>query len=635
MFSLRYKAMTPQSKLLFVVTASVSCGFYRGMLRHLKNAGFSVVMVSAAGRELDEIASAEGAASRTVAIEREISPFRDLVSLWKLYRVIKAEKPDLVDVSTPKAGLLGGTAAALAGVPCRIYTLRGLRLETACGWKRLLLWLAERLACACVHRVVPVSPSLRQRAIDLKLVSGEKARVLGKGSGGVDLGRFTPLRRNSSETASLRQTLGLTGQETVIGFVGRLVKDKGIHELVEAFGELSATIPDLRLLLVGDFEAGDPVDQALRKRIESAATIFETGFVEEPALYYPLMDVFVLPTHREGFPGVALEAQASGVPVVTTSATGAVDSVEDGVTGLVVPAGNTKALAEAIRTLLTSPALRTEMGRAGRHWMERDFHCEAVWDAHADLYRGMFAERSRSRAQRSLGLTRSLTLRSLTVKRAMDLGVATTALVLLSPLIGMIAALVRLFLGSPVLFRQIRPGYKGRSFTCLKFRTMTDERGEDGRLLPDRQRLTPVGRFLRRTSLDELPELINVVRGEMSLVGPRPLLVAYLDRYTAKQMRRHDVPPGITGWAQIHGRNAASWERKFALDLWYVEQRTLWLDLKILAATLWKTLRQDGISQSGHATAEEFMGRGESEIRSGARGEIRSEVRGEARGELI
>ena len=596
------------------------------MLRHLKNLGFSAVMVSAAGRELEEIASAEGAAWRTVAMEREISPFRDLVSLWKLYRVIKTEKPDLVDVSTPKAGLLAGMAAALAGVPCRIYTLRGLRLETARGWRRLLLWLAERLACACVHQVVPVSPSLRQRAIDLKLVSGEKARVLGKGSGGVNLERFTSLRRNSFETASLRLKLGLTGRETVIGFVGRLVRDKGIHELVEAFGELGATIPNLRLLLVGDFEAGDPVDRALRKQIESAATIFQSGFVKESAPYYALMDVFVLPTYREGFPGVALEAQASGVPVVTTSATGAVDSVEDGVTGLVVPAGSTKMLTEAIRKLLLSPALRTEMGRAGRQWMERDFHYEAVWEAHADLYREMFAERSRSRARRSLGLTRSLTLRSLALKRAVDLGVASMALVLLSPLIGMIGALVRLFLGSPVLFRHTRPGYKGRPFTCLKFRTMTGECGEDDRLLPDAQRLTPMGRFLRRTSLDELPELINVLRGEMSLVGPRPLLVGYLDRYTPEQMRRHDVLPGITGWAQIHGRNAASWERKFALDLWYVEHRTLWLDLKILAATLWRTLMQDGISQPGQATAEEFMGRRASEIRSDMRGEIRGEV---------
>lgn len=589
--------MTPRPKLLFAVTASISCGFYRGMLKYLADSGFSTVMVSSAGHELDEIAHAEGAACRAVAMEREISPVHDLLSLCGLYRAIKVEKPDIVDVSTPKAGLLGGIAAALAGVPCRIYTLRGLRLETASGWKRLLLWLAERLACACAHRVVPVSRSLGQRAVDLRLARAGQAHVLGKGSGGVDLERFTAQRRNSPHTEALRRELGLTGQETVIGFVGRLVKDKGIHELVEAFDELSRTMPELRLLLVGDFEAGDPVDWAVQEKIKSAPTILQIGFVNDTAPYYALMDVLALPTYREGFPGVALEAQASEVPVVTTSATGAVDSVQDGATGLVVPPGDTEALAAAMGKLLRSPALRAEMGQAGREWMERDFRCEAVWEQHATLYREMIKERSRSRLRLSLAL-----------KRILDLLGATAALVLLSPLLMLIAVLVRLWLGSPVLFRQVRPGYKGHPFTCLKFRSMTEALEKNGGLLPDAQRLTRLGNFLRRTSLDELPELINVVRGEMSLVGPRPLLMQYLERYTPEQMRRHDVRPGITGWGQINGRNSANWEQKLAHDVWYVDHLSFWLDLRILCTTIWKTVKQDGISWPGHVTMPEFTG---------------------------
>ncbi|MDW8226777.1 MAG: sugar transferase [Anaerolineales bacterium] len=162
--------------------------------------------------------------------------------------------------------------------------------------------------------------------------------------------------------------------------------------------------------------------------------------------------------------------------------------------------------------------------------------------------------------------------------------------------------------GSPVIFRQQRAGYKGRPFWIYKFRTMTDRTGPDGHLLPDEERLTPLGRFLRSTSLDELPELINVLRGEMSLVGPRPLFVKYLERYSPEQMRRHDVVPGITGWAQVNGRNAISWPEKFALDLWYVDHWSFWLDLKILWMTFWKTLKREGISQPGHATMEEFMG---------------------------
>jgi lipopolysaccharide/colanic/teichoic acid biosynthesis glycosyltransferase len=181
-------------------------------------------------------------------------------------------------------------------------------------------------------------------------------------------------------------------------------------------------------------------------------------------------------------------------------------------------------------------------------------------------------------------------------------------LILISPLLGVIALLVRFKLGAPVLFRQQRPGRYGRPFTLLKFRTMTDARDGEGRLLPDGVRLTAFGRFLRNTSIDELPELINVLKGDMSLIGPRPLLTQYLDRYTPEQMRRHEVKPGVTGWAQVNGRNALSWEQKFVLDVWYVDNLSLWLDVKIIAMTLWKIVTREGISQPGHATAQEFRG---------------------------
>jgi sugar O-acyltransferase (sialic acid O-acetyltransferase NeuD family) len=194
------------------------------------------------------------------------------------------------------------------------------------------------------------------------------------------------------------------------------------------------------------------------------------------------------------------------------------------------------------------------------------------------------------------------------MKRFFDLSAAICALVILSPVLLLIALLVRLSLGSPILFRQDRPGFKGNLFTCIKFRTMTDARDEFGELLPDAQRLTPLGRFLRNTSIDELPGLINVVRGEMSLVGPRPLLPQYITRYTSAQMRRHDVKPGITGWVQINGRNALDWNQKFALDNWYVDHRSFWLDLRILAATVWQVFKRDGIAQPGHATMPEFLG---------------------------
>lgn len=193
-------------------------------------------------------------------------------------------------------------------------------------------------------------------------------------------------------------------------------------------------------------------------------------------------------------------------------------------------------------------------------------------------------------------------------KRAMDLALCSCMFAVAVPVMAVIALLIRRTLGRPVLFRQIRPGLNGKPFGLYKFRTMTDARDGEGRLLPDEARLTTFGRFLRSTSLDELPELWNVLRGDMSLVGPRPLLMAYLDRYDSEQMRRHHVKPGLTGWAQVNGRNALTWEDKFRLDVWYVDNQSLLLDLKILFLTMGIVLRREGISQEGHSTAEEFMG---------------------------
>ena len=194
------------------------------------------------------------------------------------------------------------------------------------------------------------------------------------------------------------------------------------------------------------------------------------------------------------------------------------------------------------------------------------------------------------------------------MKRLFDLLASAIGLLLLAVPLALLAWQVRRKLGSPVLFCQVRPGLHGRPFTMVKFRTMTDERGPDGALLPDAQRLTPFGRFLRASSLDELPELWNVLKGEMSLVGPRPLLMEYLPLYTPEQARRHEVRPGITGWAQVNGRNAISWADKFALDVWYVDHRSMWLDVRILWLTVRKVMYREGITAEGDATMPRFRG---------------------------
>jgi sugar transferase EpsL len=194
------------------------------------------------------------------------------------------------------------------------------------------------------------------------------------------------------------------------------------------------------------------------------------------------------------------------------------------------------------------------------------------------------------------------------VKRIFDLLLAVPGLILLSPLLAVVALILWRVEGRPIFFRQVRPGLNAELFALYKFRTMRAHTDANGDALPDAARLSPLGSFLRAASLDELPELLNVVRGEMSLVGPRPLLTIYLPRYSPEQARRHHVLPGITGWAQINGRNALSWEDKFRLDVWYVDHWSLWLDIKILALTVWKVFRREGINQPGQATAEEFKG---------------------------
>ena len=205
-------------------------------------------------------------------------------------------------------------------------------------------------------------------------------------------------------------------------------------------------------------------------------------------------------------------------------------------------------------------------------------------------------------------MTPRLAAYTLSGKRRFDLIVTIVCTPAWVPLAGAVVIGVAIFLGRPVLFRQRRPGHNARPFELLKFRTMSEARDGRGYLMSDETRLTWFGRFLRQTSLDELPELLNVLRDNMSLVGPRPLLMEYLDRYTPEQARRHEVKPGITGWAQVNGRNALTWEDKFKLDVWYVDHLSFWLDLKILALTVWKVLKMEGISQPGQVTMEEFRG---------------------------
>jgi lipopolysaccharide/colanic/teichoic acid biosynthesis glycosyltransferase len=273
--------------------------------------------------------------------------------------------------------------------------------------------------------------------------------------------------------------------------------------------------------------------------------------------------------------------------------------VENGRTGLLHAPGDVPAIVDPLRRIIADADLRRSLGAAARNRVERDFGVARLTAALLSLYAQLL--RGDARFVRHGWYARA-------GKRVFDVAVAASALVLLSPLFAFLAMLVRATLGSPVLFRQKRPGFHGSPFVLVKFRSMTDRYDEAGRRLPDKKRLTRVGRALRATSLDELPELWNVLVGDMSLVGPRPLLMEYLPRYSARHAARHVVRPGLTGLAQVSGRNDLPWEERFELDLRYAERVSLAMDLKILARTVWLVTARRGISQPGHATAQEFTG---------------------------
>ncbi len=358
-----------QPLIVVGVTCAETCLVLKARLHAIRSAGFRVVLIASPGPLLDRIANEEGIATLAIPIRREIAPLRDMVSLWRLFRALRRLQPDLTEFSTPKAGLLGNLAAKWCRVPVRIYILRGLRLETLTGLRRHILLAAERIAAACAHLVVCNSESLRAQAIALQIADESKLHLIGSGSSnGVDVDRFSP------GPEEVRERLGIPQNAPVIGFVGRLTRDKGVPELIDAFDQVVAAAPLARLLLVGWFdESEDSLSEELRTRIDHHPSIVRTGFVADTAPYYRAMDMMVLPTWREGFPNVVLEAAATGIPVITTFSTGSRDAVLAEITGVLIPAGYPEAIAEAVLRLIRHPGERQRMGAAARAWVIDEF----------------------------------------------------------------------------------------------------------------------------------------------------------------------------------------------------------------------------------------------------------------------
>jgi glycosyltransferase involved in cell wall biosynthesis len=371
-----------QPRIVIGVTSDQTCLVLRGRLSALRQAGFAVTLVSAPGESLDWIAGEEGVAACPLAMRRGIAPLSDFVAFVAVCRVLWRLQPAITDFSTPKAGLLGNIAAWILQIPHRVYTLRGLKLEGTTGGKRAMLLLAERIASWCAHSVLCNSTSLRSVARMLRIAPDDKLHLLGDGSSnGVDVDRFSP------GASRIRAELGIPAGDPVIGFVGRLTRDKGIPELLEAFEAILCKHPNCWLLLVGWFDkADDRLSGRWQRYVREHPRIHHTGFVVDTVPYYRAMNLFILPTHREGFPNAVLEASACGLPVISTESTGARDAVIPEVTGLQIPPGIPEAIAQAALRLLGNQAMSRRMGEAGRIWVRECYSRDRVLELAVQFY---------------------------------------------------------------------------------------------------------------------------------------------------------------------------------------------------------------------------------------------------------
>lgn len=374
-------------RIAHIVTDSVSTRLLRGQLRFIEENGLEVSVIASPGPELCRFREEEAVATLAVPMARSIRFKQDLQSLILLISALRSVRPDVVNAGTPKAALLGIVASWMLRVPVRIYMVRGLRLETVKGPLRWVLALMERLTSFCATHVVYVSKSLREVYEELGLGSQHKGVVLLEGSSrGVEVARFRRTEERVKAGLALRESLGIGSDARVIGFVGRFTRDKGIEDLVNAFLRLEEEAPDLHLLLVGRLEADDRPSPEIIERMEAHPRIHLTGPLSDVAPAYHAMDLLVLPSYREGFPNVVLEASAAGLPTIGYRSTGVRDAVVDGETGELVETGDVDGLTKAIARYAEDAALRQRQGQAAFERVKRSFEEEKVFEAIADFY---------------------------------------------------------------------------------------------------------------------------------------------------------------------------------------------------------------------------------------------------------
>jgi len=510
--------------------------------------------------------------------------------------VVIATSPPLV---TPIPGWI---AARLRRNPAKfIFEIRDLWPESAVTTGVLkegavltrALYALERGACAAADRINVLTPAFRDDLIKRGLASAAKISFVPNGA---DVSMFQPGTRDNP----VRKEQGW-GDRFVVMYSGAHGRANAVDQLLDA-AELLKDRKDILIAMVGDGPERANLELDAKQRGLTNVQFCGPQPKERMPDFVNACDVGAAvlqdnPTFRTVYPNKVFDYMACGKPALL-----AIDGVarqlvcEEAKAGVFAKPEDPEALAQAIRNLAEDPVARAEMGSRGRQWVLANATREGLATRYLRVMEEGPAGKHLQRGWRYL------------VKTAFDRLAGAAGLLAVAPVLLPAATAVRLTMGAPAFFVQERPGRDSKPFKVVKLRTMRHALDRDGNPLPDDQRLTPLGKFLRAWSIDELPQLWNVAKGELSLVGPRPLLMRYLPRYTPEQLRRQTVVPGITGWAQVNGRNALSWEEKFALDVWYIDNWSLWLDLRILAMTAKQVIAPQGISQAGHATMPEFLG---------------------------
>jgi lipopolysaccharide/colanic/teichoic acid biosynthesis glycosyltransferase len=597
--------MDQRVRLLRITTVPISLKLLlAGQLNYFRNKKFDVLAVSAEGAEIVQ-EKIDGVPHEVIPFTRKITPLQDLACLLQLIIVINNFKPDIIHTHTPKAGILGMLAGWMCRVPVRMHTVAGLPLMEKKGFTRKLLVFVEKLTYWCATHVFPNSTGLK-KFIESEVSSTPKLKVIGKGSSnGIDTYFFQRRENVEREALAIRRQHGIGPDDLVFSFVGRVVKDKGIGELVEAFQRTRERLGSTRkifLLVVGPLEQElDPLKPDDLHFLTEDDRVVLAGYQVDVRPWIAASDVFVFPSYREGFPNVVMQACCLEVPCIVSDINGCNEIISHNQTGFIVKPKNANELQAAMVALAQDDVKRKQMAKSGREYVSANFDHRFVWDEINREYEKALFYANREREVK-FNAYRNI------VKPAFDFLVAAMALIVASPVFLICVILLAIANKGSIWFTQCRPGKKGRPFTVIKFKTMNDARDADGNLLPDHVRLTAVGSFIRKTSLDEIPQLINILKGDMSFVGPRPLLEEYLPLYNDDQRQRHDVTPGITGWAQVNGRNAISWPEKFAYDVWYVKHQSFLLDIKILFLTVAKVFKAEGISSENHVTMERWRG---------------------------